>query len=87
MMASKRAQRRHACTRKKPYATEASAYGAVIAAERAHRAAPGDLHVYRCRNGGEHFHIGHREAGTYEPTANQYKALLRGRVRLKGVAA
>lgn len=86
-MASKRAQRRHACERKKPYLTEAAAYGAVIAAERTHRAAPGDLHVYRCSNGGAHFHIGHRSAGSYEPTPNQYKALLRGRTRLRGVPA
>ncbi len=86
-MASKRAQRQHECTRKKPYATHAEAWGVLRAAERAHRVAAGDLCVYRCRNGGEHFHIGHRPAGAYEPTSNQYKALLRNRTRLRGVAA
>ncbi|MGE0227792.1 MAG: hypothetical protein AB7I38_11135 [Dehalococcoidia bacterium] len=86
-MASKRAQRRHECTRKKPYATEAEAHGALRGAERAGRVGVATLHVYRCRNGGAHFHVGHLPAGKYEPTPNQYKALLRGRVRLKGVAA
>ncbi|MGE0133733.1 MAG: hypothetical protein AB7L91_06435 [Dehalococcoidia bacterium] len=86
-MASKRAQRRHECTRKKPYATEAEAHGALVGEMRSGRVAPGVLSVYRCRSGGAHFHIGHAPAGKYEPTPNQYKALLRGRVRLKGVAA